>query len=318
MGGNAIKALGFEPVRLDSSELQALELRILSELAFHGIYAEGIPRLPSKESHGDLDLLVTSSNLPQFPEERGRVKNGSVSSLAWALPDCRIFQVDLNYFPAERLRLARSYFAYGDLGNMLGRAAMAMRLKLGTDGLSYRLSKDRRDHISLSKDWNQSLEVLGYDPERWHQGFSSEEEVFEYVVSSPYFDVSFFLEENLNHHKRKRQLVRPVYKKFLEWLGRRELPEPEKRDPLELFPWLEGKIEEVEAKKALSKERRLLFNGSKVMALLPLQGRELGDFLTWMRQGLDYEWFGSLSESEQNAHIKEQYEQHYTGRVLGN
>lgn len=52
--------------------------------------------------------------------------------------------------------------------------------------------------------------------------------MFKYVLSSPYFDPSIYLYENLNHINRTRDRKRKTYNMFLEYISKIPFKEPYK------------------------------------------------------------------------------------------
>lgn len=315
MGGNAIKALGFQPVRLSTEALEILREKVQSELAELGFpHSAPIRYLPNKESHGDLDLLVDSvgRSVPKLSAEVGRTRNGHVTSIAYVINDQDVFQVDLINKARDMFEAALNYFNYGDIGMMLGQVAAGNRLLLGDKGLYFKRTINRKDNIFLTRDWEEILPLLGYSYEIFSQGFKTQEEIYEFVTSSPFFSPNFLEIGNLKHHRRVRQRKRPTFMKMLEWLKGREFS----REKLSLeaihstFPFLQEKIEEAEEREREAARKRSLLNGYYVMSVLPLQGKPLGDFMSFLKKDFPYDHFESLSEEERLSLIKEKFKEY--------
>lgn len=146
MGGNALKTVTTR--RVDAAEYHKIKDEVVGMLRgmFPGHGIEAIPAYRKKADFGDLDVLVEYFPNPDSPEAdirhrfRGElrkhfkaeeiVSNGPVYSFAW-----RDFQVDLILAPTDEFEMSLNYFAWNDLGNLIGRVAHKMGLKYGHDGL---------------------------------------------------------------------------------------------------------------------------------------------------------------------------------------
>lgn len=213
-----------------------------------------IPYVANKESFGDMDIAVlTTKHVPfeaqnvmlaiqyyntrksqEFVKVVGTVQNGNVISMAmqffieneWTTP----FQIDFIVFSNEETYdFARHYFSYNDLGNLVGVIAKKYGLKFGFDGLfvqSYFDEKGRfsRKHRSqykieqkITSDFEKAFQILGYNVERFKQGFASTEEVVKYVASSPLFHPDMFKDSERTGESLKRDRKRPTYMKAKEY-----------------------------------------------------------------------------------------------------
>ncbi len=306
MGGQALKNCTTR--RYQSDEYDVLTHEIASKLINNGIICTRIPSYFSKESHGDLDLLVKSETLPanwaekivEWFQPKEYVKNGNVLSFEY-----REFQVDLVVTPEEDWLSSFQYFAFNDLGNLCGRIAHSMGLKLGHDGLTYKFFGDNERHlfkeISLLKDWKDILPVLGYSYERYTEGFDTLEDIFKFVVSSPFFNKSIYALENRNHAARTRDKKRKTYTDFLTWL------ESCKETPAQRFgtcipsmnvegkdKWLKYLFKEIpnfeqqykttQEELKQHNEYKKRFNGELVTTWTNLSGKDLGSFMKWLKE----------------------------------
>jgi hypothetical protein len=154
--------------------------------------------------------------------------------------------------------------------------------------------------IKLLDDWEQILPVLGYSWERYQQGFDTLEDIFEFVVSSPFFNKSIYALENRNHAARTRDQKRKTYMEFLKWIeSYRETPPQRFGTCYEannvegkgkwlpyLFKQIPGFENEYDAA-ALAYSASIVFkssfNGSLVTQWTGLQGKELGQFMKWFK-----------------------------------
>lgn len=295
MGGNLFK-LG----RLPREAYLVLEadLRVYLDQRFGDQYL--IPRYyGDKPDFGDVDIVLSSEAIETTWEELKAglmadlgvtqcTSTGAVFSTVW-----RDFQVD--YFVKEQryFRSTYNFLCYNDLGNLLGKIFRRMNLKYGEKGLQYVFRRSdegsyKRD-LMVSQDMGRILGLLELDVADWEAGFEDLDQMYRWVVSSPWFSARPYLDPSRT--TRSRIKSRPTMTKFLTWLA--ENPQPEDRRTLEdrddalpmvcaAFP--EAKLMEViaaeEALEARAADVRSKFSGKKVMAMFPeLRGQELGEFI---------------------------------------
>lgn len=305
MGGNALKNCTTR--RYSRDEYFDLEAQVLSKLKI--IFPESQPHAikayKSKESFGDMDVLIDSELLPSdwvdsvcysfYPKEH--VKNGNVLSFEY-----KEFQTDLIVTDPSEMQSSMNYFAYNDLGNLLGRIAHSMGLKLGHNGLSYnwRIDTYQFRNVVLLTDFRDILPVLGYSYERYAQGFDKIEDIFDFVVSSRFFNKDIYLLHNRNNTSRTRDRKRKTYMEFLDWLeGYKENYEQiqitamRKQEEYDKSLWLPYLFEAIQGFKETYKEVqaewdlevlfKTRYNGDLVKQYTGLDGKELGSFMKWMK-----------------------------------
>ena len=229
MGGHALKNTITR--RYAKQEYEDIKAHVIQKLAenplFSGRRMQAIEAYHAKNSFGDLDLLIESDGLPHTVwfaiqdmfSPKDFVRNGTVTSF-----DVKEFQVDLLLTPAAIYDMSAAYFAYNDLGNLLGRVAYKMGLRYGHQGLGFHVYSQQADNtllgsVTLTTDPMEAMRFLGYDVERWTKGFTTIEDIFEFTTSSPYFHADFYDLEKRTYKARVRDAKRPTYTKFLEWLS---------------------------------------------------------------------------------------------------
>lgn len=306
MGGNALPEAGTR--RFKAGEYYQVEGEVVNRLKnlFPASLILPIKAYASKESFGDADILVESDFLPtswvddiikEF-SPRGHFKNGNV--LSFEFMD---MQIDAICMQTKDFHSAYQYHNYNDLGNLLGRVAHKLGLKLGHDGLSYvwRIDSHAFRTITLLKDWKDILPVLGYSYERYAEGFDTLEDIFEFVVSSRFFNKAIYELDNRNHTSRTRDRKRKTYTEFLKWIESYEETPTQRFGTCETAPNVEGKAkwlpylfraipgfkEQYEATQkdydeAVAFKQR--WNGDLVREWTGLEGKELGGFMKWMRE----------------------------------
>ena len=295
MGGNAMKHVGVE--RKPAKEYFEIAEEVLHRAPrFADRYAV-IPAYSEKESFGDLDCLaVISSNVANLKETLTGLfrptdikKNGDV----WSF-DYKKLQIDIICTSSRLFESSLHYYSYNDVSNLVGRAAHKMGLKYGHQGLILPVrAADTHEigNVELSIDPREMFEFMGYDYDRFQKGFKNLEEIYEYVVTSPYFDRTAFDEENLNHINRVRNRKRPTFTNFTQWLNRPEnadIPsytyEKDKtayiQNALDHFEHnnSKGQLAAILDAHAKREEAREKFSGKLISEVTGLQGRELGEF----------------------------------------
>lgn len=234
MGGHA---LSLPSIRLPAASYHALEASVLARLkaAYPEKRIEAIFAYAEKRDFGDMDILIDDADgydaraVAALLGACEVVENGDVTSIGVRLPE-GVFQIDLLQTPTACFDFAARYFGFNDLGNLLGRVARRFGAKLGQRGLLYPLrDPDNGFHLlaelTITLDFACALRLLGYDPVRYESlrsggGFRTLDDIFAYVVSSPYVHPDLYLLENLNHRARVRDAKRPTYHAFLAWLAR--------------------------------------------------------------------------------------------------
>lgn len=321
MGG---KALSVESVRLSASRYHCFEAELLTRIRqlLPGRRIEAILAYSSKASFGDMDVLIEGGQ-GFDPIAVGKalgateiVRNGDVTSIGIEVDD-GVFQVDLIKIPAASFEFAVRYFAYNDMGNLLGRVAHKFGAKFGHLGLLYPLrDPSNSDHliaeVMITTDFSTALTLLGYNAtlyeERHASGqFQTLDDIFQYVVSSPYVNRDIYLLDNRNYKSRTRDAKRRTYTLFLDWLKTQQ--------GLHAYPWgapgsaerltqrqsfLDVAFEAVPLFKqtyadAMEKHDQLkrvkrYFNGDMVSALTGLSGKELGVCMRRIRESFDSDY----------------------------
>lgn len=310
MGGNL-----YTMRRYQADEYRELESEVVETIEYTlNTNVKGLLYYRNKESFGDMDILVEADFLPQNYMEliisafnlnsisqsetikpSNWTKNGNVISFQY-----KKFQIDLILMSSQYFESAYYYYAYNDLGNLLGRLTHKMGFKFGHKGLSLIIRPtDGDDHVigevTVTQEIEEILDIVGLDPYVYHKGFDDVEDIFKYVASSKYFNPEIYLLDNRNATSRIRDKKRKTYTEFLNWCEARkdELPKfdfgsvVEKggysiREPwytdkiLSRYPEVEdivdGLIYEYEQNKKLKEK----LSGGVVMKVTGIEGKELG------------------------------------------
>lgn len=322
MGGNALKKC--ETVRLSAKDYFVIKDEL--DKTFHalGYKAIAIPAYSTKESFGDIDILVSddigtnrfeSVLLNLKPKEM--VKNGNVYSLEY-----KNFQVDLILTPHEDMTASYIYFSYNDLGNLMGRIAHKQGIKFGHRGTSYVFRDDLGnvvEEFKITNLFHVFCSAFNFSIERYNKGFNTLEDIFEFVAASKYFNPDIYLLDNLNHKSRVRDSKRKTYNTFLkwcetkketDWVGREFFQYTEsKRSYLpRLFDAFAGysfaqRWFETYGKELENREFKRKFNGHIVRNIVSLDGEKLGHFIAFFKNLIEQEmgWvvFMAISSPEE-------------------
>jgi hypothetical protein len=312
MGGKALKSTAGN--RLDVRAYRALADEVLTPLRAHFPQASDVPSYRTKPDFGDLDILIEHDGPMEEMEQKVReifkpeesLTNGNCISMAKSG-----FQVDL--IAAKNFDMAMVYFAYNDLGNMIGTVAHGFGLKLGPSGITLpvRINDGSTElgRLMVTEVPEQVLGFLGYDPDVHKRGFDTIGDIFKYATSSPYFDPGLFGEDKMNHQSRARQRKRPITAQFLEHIATTPgLQKYEFNDnPESYFDKIAGEFPSAKLKEGrasmISGYERQSKNRDRLRAFLPeipLQGKALGTALDGLRSSMpDFQEFMEKGSDEE-------------------
>lgn len=334
MGGNLLKTWNLPEKRIPTDEYIRIQNELLDKFqqdrsisrmvgpssikligSSRGVVA---PYIRNKETHGDLDIIMGSyQDSDVVVEWKGEqdfgkylekefgykpFKNSNVYSFPYDG-----FQVDVTFHPISEFNMAVDYSSWGDLGNIMGRVFHKMGLHFGHSGLSFwirqglfdnNLQWSDSDHIYdkvvLTRDMQEICEIGGFDCSRWMQGFDTEQDAFEFVVDSKYFDPDLFKLENLNHTNRTRNRKRGMYMRFMEYVAdSNRVGEPfRSKHEYSLmmqckFPQLQRAIAEFRLLYEVDKVIKEKVNGKLVMEWLDLSendGKLVGQIMNKVRE----------------------------------
>lgn len=301
MGGNLFK-LGRRP-REEYLVIEADVRRFLDDLVGDGYR---IPRYyGSKPDFGDMDVVVSNASIEALggwdafraaiAEGLGVTQTKSVGGLySTAFAD---LQVDYFVRSPHLFESTYHYLSFNDLGNLLGKICKRLGLKYGEDGLSYVFRRDSQPSyktaLPITRDWPRILTFLGLEVDPWLAGFDTLEQMFAWVVTSPWFSVAPYVDRNRSTERRARQ--RRTMARFVEWVEHEGLDvrhdyRPE-RDAY--VSDIDAAFPEAELPRALEREReaearvlvlREKFSGDRVREWTGLTGKELGGFMRRFRE----------------------------------
>jgi hypothetical protein len=173
----------------------------------------------SKQDHGDLDLLIRRDTVDLSRKWLKKTFNPNdihVNDSVWSF-DWKKFQIDLITKRKEHWECAKVFTDQSGLGNLMGKVARWLRYKWGFQGLRMPVYRDPQGKRSvkygeyvLTRDPKEAFEFLGFDYERFQEGFQNMSEMFEYVRSSEHFCKEPFMPKNMTADQKHRDRKRPV------------------------------------------------------------------------------------------------------------
>ena len=274
-----------------------------------------IPRqIESKTSFGDLDILLPEDHLYAVVElleslnypisllrnpETGEITHNMVSYQY----DNK--QVDLIFIPKDSLEFSINYFSYGDQGGLLSTLVKKFSLKNSFLGFYFRYVRNDSSYqkdILISLDYDKVLDILELDKDKFHSGFKTNEELFEWVVTSPFFDSSLYPLESLSNKNRFRNKKRAFYKEFLDYLDTKPPVQSTKTVKLNFEDFKQRYIE-CEKEFERTQKYRNKYNGFLVSKLTGLEEKELGLFMKAFKNSYSKDEIINMSDEELEQRI---------------
>lgn len=256
-----------------------------------------------KTSFGDIDLIVSNTlteSCISFLERSGinYKKNGDTLSFLW-----RGVQVDLIFVKPELLDFSVKYFSHGDKSNLIGKLVKShYGITFSSLGPYYKFNFDSGAYVY--KQFLENNETIDYDVLVFKllgltpNSSYTEEELFEWIYSSPFFHKSIYRLEELNSEQRKRDKDRPFYQRWLAWLDTKEDKcftfddEFVFLNKLSVYPDF-TKYEQFHYRQYKLKLReKQSFSGHRISYSLSegnkLEGKTLGDFIRFLKEKYYY------------------------------
>jgi len=305
MGGTAIKQkFGIETKRVSTNEFHIIwnELKPMLESLFPKSEIEYVKYYHTKETHGDMDILIrnngTLGNVTEKIETISKyiATNSNVYSFEY-----KLFQIDLILI-TERYWESREFFHYDPTGNIMGKISRILGTNLGISGLQYVYRiKNSKHFINLTQNFNEICNFLDLDYSKYNSGFENIIEIFEWCLNSKYINIDKFKFENFNHADRKRNRRRKSYHDFLEYIEQNNIKNKFelKKDKKEYFDYIDSTFPNANFKEEIAKydalnERTITlsnrFNGRIVMLLTGLKDKELEQFIRDFRKKYSDDW----------------------------
>lgn len=309
MGGNAMKEYGV--TRIDRDSYFYIESEIRQYLGNNAdVRKFFIPDVrDDKMDFGDVDCLISTTEVEKIMNDAKNKlgiihgeNNGGVWSFVY-----KNFQIDFIFTQPKYFEIYKNFIYAGDASMVFGRIARLFDLKYGIYGLEFIVRDDITNHvvgeIEISTDPRKCLEFLGYDYDVWIKGFSTEEQLREFIFSSKYVTREFLTAYSENTKHRKRDKNRDQYKKLYAWFVDNKDRFPVDHGlPTDLVSRLDRvdnffgtnvrkQYSDLLGKMINRQAARIKFSGKEIIALLNLDGKhkEIGAFIEYFNQSFGSE-----------------------------
>lgn len=296
--------------RIPKKQYLEIEKKLCFYLDNHFADYYKIPRFyTNKADFGDVDILISSELMEKmtWSDFKKKVVNDlsikqHESSKGLFSVVYENFQVDFILQSKDSFESTYSFLCFNDIGNIIGRIFKKFNLKYGENGLLYVFRRQNNHYakdLIVSTDFEKIYTFLGLDYQKWLSGFENKEEMFDWIISSPYFSVQPYIE--MSTRMEKRQKERPTIAYFLDYLEEKKITKSysfQERDsylPIinNFFPEanLISCIKEEQEREQFVLLLKEKYNGKLIIQLFPrLKGKTLGKFMKdFQEQFDDYE-----------------------------
>ncbi|KAF2727698.1 hypothetical protein EJ04DRAFT_478610 [Polyplosphaeria fusca] len=207
--------------------------------------------VPEKSDYGDVDFLVEGSLRPwtsmalkvalgaQYETQTG-------GTHIYALPHPEIsdsfVEVDVEICPGNDTPDGEELFAWtefmkawGDLTQIIGICHRPLGLTCNDRGLHIRVEEvevydKKKSLIFLTRDVAEALEFYGLDSKKYFEGFSTLEQLFQWVSRGRFFSKNIFEGRTEKANDRSRMRKRVMYSRFInDFMPSLSEPEPSRK-----------------------------------------------------------------------------------------
>jgi len=171
--------------------------------------------LPSKQDHGDIDIVLTGdvdikTVIATYLGNRviDYSRNGNIYSVLYDSDIGKSVHIDFIYSDNDDdFGAQKTYLALGDFSGILGVMARQNGYKYATTGFQkIYVDKSGRHHdILITKNLKDGLRILGYgDVLSDYDNIHNNDDVVRFIGSSSMFDSDDYVGQTMNHSDRKR------------------------------------------------------------------------------------------------------------------
>ena len=279
---NTKKLFGSLSNRITTEEMHGVFGELKKKLAMKFSSFNNTTKLSSRQDHGDIDIVtvppsgqstkdvilnligsnivkntntttvVTSNGQIYQPNQMYVTTNGNIFSILYR-PNKLDKNVHINFISAkdeEDARNKQDYLAYNDFSGIVGVISRKLGFKYGSDGF-FKIFVDKKGQnrdILITKNLRDAQKILGFrNVDTNFSNIKSEDDIVEYIKTSPFFDISQ-LSNVLNNSDRKkmrseRQSAQYIRDQLLKSGKRRSIDDVDYFFK-SLFPSLYKKVEE--------------------------------------------------------------------------
>ena len=235
---NVKKLFGSLSNRVTTEEMHGVFGELKKKLAKKFSSFNNTTKLSSRQDHGDIDIvvvppsgqstrdvvintigsnivrntepttIVTSNGNVYQPKQMYATTNGNIFSILYR-PDKLDKQVHIDFIVAkdeEDARNKQDYLAYNDFSGIVGVISRKLGFKYGSDGF-FKIFVDKKGQnksIFITKNLRDAQKILGFrNVDTNFSNIKSEDDIVEYIKTSPLFDVRQ-LSGELNRGDRKK------------------------------------------------------------------------------------------------------------------
>jgi hypothetical protein len=178
--------------------------------------------LPSKEDHGDVDILIENVSNVDLKESIRLslairsdhiylieiVYNGPIMHCLFNSKSInKRVHVDFIFASPDKYDATLMYLAYGDFSGILGVFARKLKFNYGNKGM-YKIYTDKKGqchYILVSESLIDGLKMLGYkNVIHTYNDIQNNDDIVKFIGSSDLFDSSYLVGSDLNRGDRKR------------------------------------------------------------------------------------------------------------------
>jgi len=209
------KLFGTRASRVSTSEMNSIFDELKNRLGNKFSKFELSKSLPSKQDHGDIDIVLTGNpNIKKAimmylgSKVKDYSRNGNIYSVLYNSDLGKDVHIDFIHSDNdEDFEAQRMYLALGDLSGILGVMARQNGYKYATTGFhKIYVDKSGRHHdILITKNLKDGLKILGYGEVLGdYDNIQNNDDVIKFISSSPMFDSDDYKGQTMNHSDRKR------------------------------------------------------------------------------------------------------------------
>lgn len=327
MGGNAIKKFFAsltgetpeEPVRLPREKYLKIEEEVIKLLSPYfknwcipGYYNE-------KKDFGDVDIVYVPTEdfdiakIQEVLNSQAVVQNGTVHSLEY-----NMFQIDLIRVTEELLDVTSAFFSWSLFGKFISMICTVYGFKFGIQGLYMKVfdtdackknnfNNSYIGNIILSQNIREIFHFLGLNYHTFSKGFTEESELFEFIKTSRLFESWIFHTDKV---KRNSTALKSRLAELDRFLSTFKITDPPSNEEIEILKqnllkealdyFKKNKdYDDMLANNEEKKRFKLKFNGNIVREVTKMQGKQLGEFVTYLRSGDEFMEFCRKSTPEE-------------------
>ncbi|KAI4785786.1 hypothetical protein E4T44_14020, partial [Aureobasidium sp. EXF-8845] len=231
MGGKAFPDLHVP--RMNPQVYEQVKQTALKILSTRFVSTSVMPEAPGKPDYGDVDIVIELSSSVPFPSQQVALELGAEHiknnhpTHSFAVPlvnaggEPQAFaQVDIQVCLPGNLAWTSFMQGYGDVGSILGTFNFGYGFTFNNNGFFVRIKEQEAQNWSaslvfLNKDPDLVMEFLALDKNRYHQGFESELQIFDWAVSSRLFNRRLVEKRRETSDMRTRMEKRPMFRRFM-------------------------------------------------------------------------------------------------------